>query len=439
MAKSLKILMSAFVCRPGLGSEGGVGWNTAREAARNHEVWLVTCASSRPWIEPELARNPVLTMHPIYWDLPGWARRLIEREAGSPLHYHLWQIGAYGVFRQLHREIGFDVTHHVTYCKYWAPSLLAFLPVPFLWGPVGGGESWPRTFRSDLSLRGKAYEAVRDLARWCGEKDPLVLSTAQRSAFGLGVTVDTAKRMRALGARHVAIYSQLGLSKSERFDLERLPDGSSEPVRFVSMGRVLHLKGFHLGLKAFAAAALPGSEYWVVGSGPELANLKRLARDLGIAERVQFLGELSRCEALATLAECHVLVHPSLHDSGGLVCLEAMAAGRPVICLDLGGPATQVTESTGIKVPARNPKQAVRDLAAAMTTLATDPDLRSSMGQAGRQRAAGLYAWERKGESLSALYEALADGGSPQSIGASRQFTLVDAGTMNIEPNRTQA
>jgi glycosyltransferase involved in cell wall biosynthesis len=172
---------------------------------------------------------------------------------------------------------------------------------------------------------------------------------------------------------------------------------------------MLHWKGFHLGLKAFAAAALPGSEYWLVGSGPELANLKRLARDLGITHKVRFLGQLTRVDALAKLAACQALVHPSLHDSGGYVCLEAMAAGRPVICLDLAGPATQVTENTGIKVPAQDPQQAVRDLANAMITLANNPDMRLRMGQAARERAATVFAWERKGESLSALYESLAD------------------------------
>ena len=60
--------------------------------------------------------------------------------------------------------------------------------------------------------------------------------------------------------------------------------------------------------------------------------------------------------------------------SGGWTCLEAMAAGRPVVCLDLGGPATQVTEETGIKVPAPVPNQAVSGLAEAMTRLARDSE-----------------------------------------------------------------
>ena len=86
------------------------------------------------------------------------------------------------------------------------------------------------------------------------------------------------------------------------------------------------------------------------------------------------------------------------------MCLEAMAAGKPVLCLDLGGPAALVTERTGIKVSAHNPQQAVSDLANAMTGLWTDPDLRHTMGEAARERVRDEYIWERKADRLDAFY-----------------------------------
>jgi len=101
-------------------------------------------------------------------------------------------------------------------------------------------------------------------------------------------------------------------------------------------------------------------------------------------------------------------VHPSLHDSGGWVCLEAMAAGKPVICLELGGPREQVTNETGFRISAQDPARVIRDAARAMVTLAADPALRASMGQAGKRRVTTEYAWERKGALLSTLYHALA-------------------------------
>jgi len=103
------------------------------------------------------------------------------------------------------------------------------------------------------------------------------------------------------------------------------------------------------------------------------------------------------------------LVHPSLHDSGGWVCLEAMAAGRPVICLDLGGPALQVTQETGIKVPAISPDQAIRDLAAAMVKLATDPALRARMGQAARPRVREHFNWDKKCDFMMRIYRSVSN------------------------------
>ena len=76
----------------------------------------------------------------------------------------------------------------------------------------------------------------------------------------------------------------------------------------------------------------------------------------------------------------------SFRDSGGFVVLEAMAAGLPVVCLRLGGPALTVTDETGIRVAAESPHQVVRDLAQAFEWLAKNPDDRHQMGEAGYNR-----------------------------------------------------
>jgi len=250
------------------------------------------------------------------------------------------------------------------------------------------------------------------VARWCGDRDPLVQATARRSRLALAATPETAVRVRAIGARHVEILSQLGLTAAERAilaDLESPGPATGVPIRFLSLGNLLHWKGFHLGLRAFAAARLAGTEYWLVGDGPFRRQLQQLAERLGIADQVRFWGALSRVEALRKLNLCHVMVHPSLHDSGALVCTEAMAAGKPVICLDLGGPGQQVTGSTGYKIAARNPGRVVEEMAAAMLALAGDPELRARMGQAGRERVAAAYAWEQKGELVCGLYRWIAE------------------------------
>lgn len=402
--KRLKVLISAYACEPGKGSEPGVGWNVAREMAKHHDVWVLTRANNRLNIEAEMARNPVPNLNFSYYDLPAWASWWKDGGRGVQLYYYLWQAGAYFVARRLHHDVAFDVVHHVTFVKYWAPSFVSFLDVPFLWGPVGGGESAPKAFLSGFSPQGRRYERLRMWARLLGECDPFVRLTARRSRIALAATEDTAERLKYLSAGDVHVLSQVGLGSEDLAQLDMSPNPLTSEFLFVSIGNLLHWKGFHLGLCAFAEAQVDRAAYWVIGDGPERANLEALAHSLGVANQVTFIEKLPRAELLRKLARSHALVHPSLHDSGGFVCLEAMAAGKPVICLELGGPAVQVTPESGFVIAAGNPEQAVRDIARAMQRLAREQELRQRMGEAGRQRVCEIFSWERKGRTLDTFY-----------------------------------
>jgi glycosyltransferase involved in cell wall biosynthesis len=405
----MKILLSAFACEPGQGSEEGVGWNAVVEAAKHQEVWVLTRTFYRASIEAELAARPNPNLHFAYIEPFGWSENFKGRQGGLQLHYYLWQILAYLEARSLHRQVNFDIARHVTYVKYWSPSFISLLPIPFIWGPVGGGEAAPKPFWVDFSSKAKLYETARNWGQRLGESDPFARMTAQRCVLAFATTEDTAKRVRAMGAKNVQVLSEAGLSKAEMARLGECRMPGAAPIRFISMGRLLHWKGYHLAVRAFAQAKLPNAEYWLLGDGPERDRLQSLAEELGVASQVKLWGRLPREETLDKLGQSHVLIHPSLHDSGGWTCLEGMAAGRPIICLDLGGPATQVTPETGVKVPGYNPQQAVQGLAEAIARLAQDAELRSRLGQAGKKRLKEVYDWDVKGNFFAELYESIVD------------------------------
>ncbi|NJL20675.1 MAG: glycosyltransferase, partial [Leptolyngbyaceae cyanobacterium SM1_3_5] len=356
-------------------------------------------------------QRPVPNLNFVYVDPLGWVYDWSQEGKKAHwdvhLHYYLWQIWAYFTARSLLPQLHFDLVHHVSYVKYSNPSFLSLLSIPFVWGPVGGAESAPKSFWQDFSTRAKVYEVLRAVSRWVGEADPFVRLTAKRSALTWATTEDTASRVRQLGAKNVRVLIESGLRQEEIDRLMQYPLPETAAIRFISLGRLLHWKGFHLGLRAFAAAGIPNAEYWVVGDGPERDRLERLAADLGIADRVKFWGRVDRDEGLTKLGESHVLVHPSLHDSGGWVCLEAMAAGRPIVCLALGGPNVQVTPETGFKIPADHPDQAVQELAQAMSRLAQNRDLLKQMGRAGQQLVQTRYRWEAKVRSQVEQYDPL--------------------------------
>jgi len=287
--------------------------------------------------------------------------------------------------------------------------MLALLPVPFVWGPVGGGESAPRTFRSSFSLRGRIYELLRDIGRWRGELDPFVRLTARRAVVAMATTPETEKRLTALGCSRIAEFPHVGLPAAEANRLSALPSRQQPPFRLLSIGRHVHWKGFHLALEAFARLQkeYPESEYWLLGSGPERRRLESQASRLNLEGRVKFWGWLGRWESLEKLDHCDVMVHPAMHESGGSVCLEAMAAGRPVLCLDLGGPGHIVNDQTGIKVRASTPEQTVGDLSKALLGLAGNPDRCRQLGANGRKRVALHFHWDRRGEELMRVYQTI--------------------------------
>ncbi len=405
--RRLKVLLSAYACEPGQGSEAGVGWNVALHVSRYHDVWVITRANNRPAIEAALGVTVGDMPRFVYFDLPRWARWWKRRQQGVQLYYYLWQVGAYFVARRLHRAIKFDVVHHVTFVKYWTPSFAPLLSVPFLWGPVGGGESAPRHLWSELGARGERYEWWRELGRALGERDPLMRFTARHSAIALAATPQTAHRLRILGVKSIYTLSQVALSREEFVCLSTGHASPDRPYRFVSIGHLLPLKGFHLGLRAFARAGLPDWEYVVIGRGPDEKRLRTLAHSLHLDGRVHFLGPLRREEVFSRLRDCDVLVHPSLHDSGGLVCVEAMAAGKPVVCLDLGGPAHTVGAEAGVIIPSAH-SDVVDRLATAMTLLAKDQELRRRLGETGRRRVLRGFLWEDRARTLAAYYVEIA-------------------------------
>jgi glycosyltransferase involved in cell wall biosynthesis len=107
------------------------------------------------------------------------------------------------------------------------------------------------------------------------------------------------------------------------------------------------------------------------------------------------------------IASSDVILFPSLRDGGGTVVIEAMSVGKPVVCLDIGGPGLHVTEQCGIKLSPAEPAVTVSRLADALERLYQDEDLRIQLGKAARERADTMYRWDRLGERLMEIYRPL--------------------------------
>ena len=428
------VLVAAFACGPGRGSEPGIGWQLATRLAPYYDVTVVTYSGWRDRIEAELAVRPVPGLRVAYYRLPFEPERLYtgREEWGGfaeQFHYIAWTHGARRVVRRLHDATPFDAAVHASFVRYWSPSpASALVGVPFVWGPVGGGETAPASFVAEWSWKNRLRSRLRDTVRAASHWLPAVRTTARRATVAVATTRESADRMERLGARHVEVArSAMGLVQKEADRLGAVPLPPDGPLTFLFTGRLIYWKGVDIGVRAFAQACadapdvLADARFVVLGDGPEMGPLQALAERLGA--HVEFRGHVLRETALVTLGEAHVQVHPSLHDSSGYATIEAMAAGRPVVCLALGGPAEQITPEVGIAVPAVTPEQAVRDMAAAMVRLARDPDLRARMSRAARARVAELYVWEGITAALAARLGTYIGGPPSLATSDARQAT----------------
>lgn len=181
---------------------------------------------------------------------------------------------------------------------------------------------------------------------------------------------------------------------------EDIRRAENQPI-VLFVGRLVAYKGVDVLLEAMRtlnAAAL------IVGDGPLRSRLEAQARQLGIANRVKFLGSVADDELAALYKACDVFVLPSVtrQEAFGVVQLEAMAAGKPVVSTDVGTGVGWVNRNaeTGFVVPPRN-AEALRD---AIGRLLADPELHQSMGQAAIKRVHTAFTVERMIDDTLALY-----------------------------------
>jgi glycosyltransferase involved in cell wall biosynthesis len=187
-----------------------------------------------------------------------------------------------------------------------------------------------------------------------------------------------------------------------RWEIVPPPPPGAAP-RAIFIGRLVSYKGLDILLRAMER--VPELRLDIVGSGPEGPRLRTLAQALAITDRVRWYGEYPDEDLPRRMADADFLVLPSVtvEEMFGLVVLEAMAAGRPVITTALPSAVREVNApgETGLEVPLRD----VGALAQALETLARDPELRKRLGEAGRKRVASKFTQAAMAEKHIALYE----------------------------------
>jgi glycosyltransferase involved in cell wall biosynthesis len=368
----VRILISAYACEPGRGSELGTGWNWAVAAAHNHDVVVLTRANNRGVIERGLeslddAIRSRLSFE--YVDLPDSARRWKKGGFGIRAYYYVWQVLAWQRARELAKVARFDLIHHSTFANIWLPALTCLSGVPFVFGPVSGGQRVPVRLYATLGPRSTLLESSLLLARRASRLNPLVQIGLRRASI---IVVNNRETYAAIPRRYrqkVLLRTQAVAETTSTLSVR--PRSDAPPVA-VCAGRLSPFKGVSLAIRA-----LTDARDWhliVIGDGSERRNLELLARRLGVADRVQFVATVPQEDLWKRLAHADALILPSLKEGASFIAVEAQALGLPVVALDQGGPAAlalSAPESFRLVRPGST-RETARGLAAALHSISPE-------------------------------------------------------------------
>ncbi len=185
-------------------------------------------------------------------------------------------------------------------------------------------------------------------------------------------------------------------------DVSANPPSLAPGPTLLAVGRMVPAKGFDLLLHALAALPYSGAPptLALIGDGPERAALEALATRLGVADRVAFPGRKDAAGVAAAIAACQVLVAPSRQEAFGIVALEAMAAGKPVVATRVGGLPELLAGAASIMIPPGDVGALVAGLSDALERVMAEPAFGGTNREHARQFSVALMA-----DRFSALYQ----------------------------------
>lgn len=396
------VLATAYACQPGVGSESGIGWNWAREIAKHNRLTLITRENNVLAIE-RAAEKLNLPMNVVGFDLPKWKRSFKKGSRGAVPYFAMWQKALEPVAREIHAQDPVDVTHHLTFASSWIGTSLANLEIPFVWGPVGQHPRVPddAILGSDLTFR--AREVCKTRVRGVGSHSPMLQSTLDHSDVILSLGQEFESKIPVEYQYKTVHMLAAGVND---FDFKSLNFERGRTLEIIFAGRLTDLKGVRLAMEAFGKLRYrqPLTRLTIIGDGERRRWLQNRTLELGLGDAVRIIGQISQKKVLEHMREADMFLFPSF-EGGGMVVLEAMASGLPVVCLDRGGPGEMVAHNNGVSIPYRNFDQAAETLAMAMEVMVKDEKLRQHVAMNGAKWVHHTATWKSKGENLEWIYD----------------------------------
>lgn len=353
------ILVSAYSCEPNRGSEPGVGWDYVSEMSKNYRLLVLTRDDKREILEEQKLENVDFQ----YIKLPFFKKN----KKYGPLaffHYYLWQVW---LFFYVKRHINLEKVlfiHHITFVNSWTPSFLVFFKKKFVWGPIGEHPQIPINYFFNIPFKYFLIDRFRVIVRKVFKSLDVFLNFTKRKATTI-ICINK-ELSKSYPKKKTKVHPAISINASEFQRFISKTKKSDNTFNIFWAGNIVYWKGIDLVIDTFNIFSNDNNNVKlnIIGDGGELERIKKKASH---NSKIEFLGKLRQDELFPFINSQDLFFYPSF-EGGGMITLEAMAIGKPILCLNFGGPGEMtINNYNGFSIDYTNYSSAIENFVDALS------------------------------------------------------------------------
>lgn len=407
----MKVLINAYACSPGMGSEPGMAWNWVVNLAKFCELYIITEGEFREKIDavvPTLEQGG--NMHFYYNPVSDEIRKMCWNQGDWRFYkyYRQWQWKTYLIAKDICEKEKIAVLHQLNMIGFREPGYLWKLSkengAPFVWGPIGGLKQFPTAYLKEAGLKMQLFMRLKNFLNiWQLKHEKRVDEALKTAKLLISSIPDSYRALKKYKGLESIVIPETGCFLSEDISTSRF---DTEEFHIMWVGKFDFRKQLPLALQAVALAKNPKLKLDVYGSGSvdQVEMAKNIAEELGISDLVIWHGNQQNDVVMEAMRKAQLFFFTSVNEDTSTVVLEAVSNRLPVVCFDACGMSAVIGDSVGRKIALSHPSQSAHDFAQILNELEGNRALLKHLSENCKQRQMEL-SWEAKARKVVEEYE----------------------------------
>ena len=404
----MKILINAYACSPGMGSEPGMAWNWVSNLARFCELHIITEGEFRDKIEevvPTLEQGG--NMHFYYNPVSEKIRTMCWNQGDWRFYkyYREWQWKTYLLAKDICQKEHIDILHQLNMIGFREPGYLWKLSrengVPFVWGPVDAKDKFPVAYLDGAGLKTKLFMRLKNFLTGIQLRySKRVLLAARQSSVIFSASSNSQRSFKKYMNIDSPLLNETGCYVQDHPIVDKT---DKETFEVLWVGKMDFRKQLALALQTVAKSENNKLRLHIMGGG-DAESYQSLAKSYGIADKCIWHGAVSHDEVQDIMQKSDIFLFTSVAEGTPHVVLEAISNNLPVVCFDTCGQGDAVNDKVGRKIPLSSPCQSVSDFAKLLNELEDNRSLLKQLSENCKERQQEL-SWEEKAKTMMEWYE----------------------------------